>query len=261
VVQMIYLWALLLAALLLGHEGTFAQGGIQGTKHDLSFSDFSSTRIGHQTASCEFCHTPHGTVANREAPLWNLGQTKALYQIYTSPTLDVDTSAGPNGVSLTCLSCHDGTLAPDVLRNINGSSGFLNGMPAENGAGTSHNENSGNSTPVTGIANLGMDLRNDHPISIHYEDARSPSANRADGRAGFRSVIVDGTKKCVARPDVTSCSDPEALPLSSAIPGGPPDYVQCTSCHDPHQNPDMPTFLRKPNNGSSLCLTCHIKDG
>jgi predicted CXXCH cytochrome family protein len=36
--------------------------------------------------------------------------------------------------------------------------------------------------------------------------------------------------------------------------------VQCTSCHDPHRS-DTPTFLRKSNDGSALCLTCHVKDG
>ena len=34
-------------------------------------------------------------------------------------------------------------------------------------------------------------------------------------------------------------------------------YVYCRSCHDPHNN--VYSFLRVPNDGSQLCLTCHNK--
>ena len=42
--------------------------------------------------------------------------------------------------------------------------------------------------------------------------------------------------------------------------------VECASCHDPHGVPSggqgttfNPTFLRKANTGSAVCLTCHTK--
>ncbi|MES1982759.1 MAG: cytochrome c3 family protein [Pseudomonadota bacterium] len=34
--------------------------------------------------------------------------------------------------------------------------------------------------------------------------------------------------------------------------------VECATCHDPH-TPNNGTFLRVSNNGSGLCLSCHIK--
>jgi predicted CXXCH cytochrome family protein len=38
--------------------------------------------------------------------------------------------------------------------------------------------------------------------------------------------------------------------------GGP--SVECASCHDPH-TPNNGTFLRVSNQGSGLCLSCHVK--
>lgn len=47
---------------------------------------------------------------------------------------------------------------------------------------------------------------------------------------------------------------------------GTDSRVECASCHDPHGVPSAgpgstfnPTFLRKPNIGSTVCLTCHTK--
>jgi predicted CXXCH cytochrome family protein len=34
-------------------------------------------------------------------------------------------------------------------------------------------------------------------------------------------------------------------------------YIECSTCHDPHSNNSK--FLRLSNEGSRLCLTCHIK--
>jgi hypothetical protein len=59
------------------------------------------------------------------------------------------------------------------------------------------------------------------------------------------------------------------------VAGGEQPFVECGSCHDPH-NVDNPTFLRvsngipsalqadfpqaiSPDRGSALYLTCHIK--
>ena len=35
-------------------------------------------------------------------------------------------------------------------------------------------------------------------------------------------------------------------------------FVECASCHDPHSEVN-PTFLRVSNNGSAVCLACHVK--
>ena len=39
----------------------------------------------------------------------------------------------------------------------------------------------------------------------------------------------------------------------------PDGKIECTSCHDPHNQSGQPHMLVKSNRGSALCLTCHKK--
>ena len=54
----------------------------------------------------------------------------------------------PDGVSLLCLSCHDGTVALDAYGGDPGNAGTIGDQ-----------------------FDLGTDLNNDHPISIVYDSA------------------------------------------------------------------------------------------
>ncbi|MCU7852062.1 MAG: cytochrome c3 family protein [Candidatus Thiodiazotropha sp. (ex Monitilora ramsayi)] len=67
--------------------------------------------------------------------------------MYSSPSLDMTIAGSPAGVSLACLSCHDGTVAADQLLN------YPSGV---NGPG------------IFTVGGLGTDLSNDHPISLTY---------------------------------------------------------------------------------------------
>ncbi|MFQ5897604.1 MAG: cytochrome c3 family protein [Candidatus Methylomirabilia bacterium] len=233
--------ALVLAAV----GGAWAQG-ILDTKHNLSTNAGTGANraAGAQeiylTAGtsevCVFCHTPHGADTSVTAPLWNRAAiTTTGYQLYTSPTLDATTS-GPTGVSAACLSCHDGTIAFDALRNLPGSGGFDANAPSANWTWA------GGITNMSGrgITLLGTDLRDDHPVSMVYSDAKSPSSasgtnDHATGFTAAANGYVSGE-----------------LPLYSGL-------VQCGTCHDPHRA-NTKTFLRKANDNSDLCLTCHKKN-
>lgn len=77
-------------------------GGLVGSKHDFSQNGAVARDL------CLPCHTPH--ITNAEAPL--LVRKPAASQ----PTRSYRTPAGElNEASLVCLSCHDGTVAPDVF--------------------------------------------------------------------------------------------------------------------------------------------------
>lgn len=83
---------------------------------------------------CIFCHTPHAGQADVKgaagaAPLWNRRlPTDTAFIPYTGQNFDAQDSLGspgrPKGVSLACLSCHDGAVAFDALVNATGSGGF-----------------------------------------------------------------------------------------------------------------------------------------
>lgn len=82
--------------------------------------------------------------------------------------------------------------------------------------------------PLRGRADLGTDLSDDHPISFEY--ARALSTGHGE------------------------LADPTGL-----LPGVPLDarrQVQCTTCHDPHDN-RFRAFLRIDDRGGRLCTACH----
>jgi predicted CXXCH cytochrome family protein len=221
-----------------------AQGtGILGTKHNLSTSGTGAIHVTTGTAEvCVFCHTPHGADTTVAAPLWNRAINTTGYTMYSSDTVDATPDAQPTGVSLACLSCHDGTIAFDALRNLPGSGGYTD-TPSKDGTSTWIFQGTPNKKmPVGAITNLTQDLTNDHPVSMLYSAAKSPSSTSGvnDHATGFKEP--DGTGQFS-----------NGIRLYAG-------KVQCASCHDPHRS-NTPTFLRVSNDASAVCLTCHRKDG
>jgi len=207
--------ALVSAAALVPGVAKAQTDNVTSSKHNMS------TRSGltNYGEVCVYCHTPHGGQI-QNAPLWNRGFGSGPYAMYNnaySSTIDMTVAASPQGVSLACLSCHDGTIGLDVIIN-------------KPNVDTSR-AGSGNTMPVNAgqfFANLGTELRNDHPISITYDNVVDPAFNAASGgKVGSQ------------------------LPLYSG-------RVECGTCHNPHNTTNTP-FLRVANSASNLCKTCHIK--
>lgn len=224
-----------------------AQGTVAFGPHDFSAgAALRNTDLLINGQTCVFCHTPHeGSVS---VPLWNRSSVTTTYQVYTSSTMDAaaPTSASiQSGVSGACLSCHDGSIAVDVLTNLAGvahaaSIAFTRQATAK---GTYSAGGTGTGNVMTGGSPfLGTDLRNDHPITIVYETARAATP------AEFVTQTITGSKITVGTT--------EPLPLYGASTATA--TVECASCHNPHNN-SRGFFLRKSNAGSAMCLTCHIK--
>lgn len=236
------------ALLVFGWNATAAaQNTIANGPHDFSAGAAirnSDASIDGQT--CVFCHTPHaGSVS---VPLWNRGTPIRTYQVYASSSLDATAPTSEtiqSGVSGACLSCHDGSIGIDVLTNLAGvahaaSIAFTRQTAAKatyGSSGTGSNNLLSGGSPF-----LGSDLRNDHPIAIVYETARTATPTE------FVTQTMAGTKINVG---VT-----EPLPLFGTSTATA--TVECASCHNPHNNAQG-SFLRKANTASALCLTCHIK--
>lgn len=250
--------AILIAALAMG-------GTIVGSRHDLSLFNqraFGTPDTGPMTGfsfnnykqACIYCHTPHG--ANNAAPLWNRQLPEQTgYQMYDGPNFDSRLGPAPDGISLACLSCHDGSVAVDAIRvkpKDYEDTGTHYKMSREGSAGSDscgkcHNRTDGAYGGITGahdavVRYLEKDLRDDHPISMPLPTVdmdpqfNQPTIMKDDGGRMFPNGI-------------------------QTFEG---DKVQCASCHDPH-NPDernvegRDPFLRTSNRGSALCLTCHAK--
>jgi len=79
---------------------------------------------------------------------------------------------------------------------------------------------------------IGTDLSDDHPISFRYDS----------GLAAEQGEL----------------RDPAALP--DALPLDREQQLQCTTCHDPHDD-SIGHFLRMTNQESQLCRSCHEISG
>jgi hypothetical protein len=180
---------------------------------------------------CIVCHIPHN--AKTTAPkglLWNHVITTATFQTYSSPTLSSVTGQ-PGGTSLLCLSCHDGSVAIGSYGNMTGT-WFYPGKRS----------------------NIGVNLSNDHPISIAYNSALvsknsglyDPSTQSSGlGSTIDRDLLKEGKIEC------STCHD---VHVKRNIAG-------CSGCHGMHGGSlyKETLSLRKANTGSAFCLTCHIK--
>jgi hypothetical protein len=104
---------------------------VRNTKHNFFLNQDVGYTEAQTTEICVFCHTPHGgrpSDATTAVPLWNRALPSGNgFTMYDSPNFDgkaSQTTGKPLGVSLACLSCHDGTIGIDSLINSPGSGGF-----------------------------------------------------------------------------------------------------------------------------------------
>ncbi len=274
---------------------TWAKENIRNTKHNLSTTGLYNIKTTGTTSTtgtaeiCVFCHTPHG--ANTAAyPLWNRASSSATYVMYSGVNIDGTIATTPQGVSLACLSCHDGTVAFDQLFNAPGSGGNNGG----NSAGFTFNNDitkfdDGSYAP---FPNLGPNLMNDHPISIEIckstQTEHDSQFTEACTNGQTPSAASKGTGTgvlLIRRTDGSLPSDVrDAVRAYKNTAGG--WNVECASCHNPHENSSR--FLRYQsaitggagtypaqvgyptegaegftdvdrNKGSLLCLSCHAK--
>jgi len=243
------------------------KANIVGSPHDFTSSTYTftgpstgATASSVTTNLCYFCHIVHKTATNSSglastsslAPgfmLWNHGlSSQGSYGVYSSPTFNamlaaagvaLPTDLGNNNniasskVSNLCLSCHDGTVA--IASFYEG--GF--GLPAN---GSFWNNGHGNSTTMyTGMTLT--DLSKTHPINFQY----------TPGLAGVASITVPAS--------------PSSVDGNGEVPlYGGAYYMQCTTCHDPHNGPTAvhgsqfpfaQAFFQGYTGSGGFCIYCH----
>lgn len=271
-------------------------GSIVQTRHNLtmSYNPGARTIMGaiarnDYGAICVYCHTPHGANTQIKAPLWNRTVNNGSYTTYDKPTTLMRPIGQPGPNSLTCLSCHDGTISIDSVLNMPGSGfeptlsgdrnnqtgssnlAFLNkwasnaeGLPSPQhyklGPDVAapfctqcHNSNTGPTNP-SAMSNfkvfaIGTDLRDDHPVGVQFPDTFGPGIDFNEPNVKLPGKMAFFDKNS------NSHADPEEVRLYDTGDGY---EVECASCHDPHGVESggdgtrfNPSFLRV-NNGVAL---------
>jgi len=241
---------------------TTAGTGINGTVHDLSTNHNGINYVANPadplTRICIFCHAPHNTIRLSTAPggtgpqanaaftylpLWNhtLTANFGSYTMYENgpgapqvgPKASQAIAQGmlqPGGVSLLCLSCHDGSVSVNSYGNTD--------QP-------SYSRSSGGPTMGAGYQ-IGKDnyLGNHHPVGFDYDQVIS------DGDNAIRSADTAY---------LTSNTDPVRNHLFTG-PNGPNKYMECATCHAVHNTGNTgESLLWRSDKSSHMCLTCHVK--
>ena len=239
---------------------------VANTKHNLSVTGPGTATATVEDQVCVFCHTPHGASNFPGSPLWNRQLSNQTYTVYTSSSLDAEDIMGqldqPGGSSKLCLSCHDGTLAIGTVNVLGGQPNVdisMTGTAPDGSMPAGEGE-------LTGFTrDLGIDLTNDHPISLNYDTTL----------ANADSELLDPV--AAAHIGVRAPGFRPLVPLEDTGTGGSAQ-IQCASCHDPHIRDEdvnaIAKFLRlnrfqqaSPLGGNFdpdvdiVCLSCHDKSG
>jgi len=261
--------AIALTGLIAGYAyaGATPKTGINGSLHDMNAWAGAGATKDVYGRTCVFCHTPHNAQpapnADSKAPLWNRADTtwnSASYgwvaplnqslnglQQVEAIAFNTDPLVGPTRL---CMSCHDGSIAVD--------------SHASNGA------QNGTLTFQQGARGLIADLTITHPIGFKYSQAVSSRPGElvpsTDGFIDAGSAVVNSSSfNTKSRGGLPQTSVKIADVLYTGADSG--DYVTCASCHDVHNTVNAASdtgkgynfFLRARQEGSAICLSCHIK--
>jgi hypothetical protein len=228
-----FLIPLLVLGLLVGIS-TVVWSSILGTPHDVGVPE-----------PCAMCHTPHNGAG--EYPLWNRNQTAQVYTLYSSISFDMSKYTpynAPKSPSSLCLVCHNGVASE--LVNYPGPCSNLD--PAYDLA-------------LSGCADLGIDLTDDHPLAFTY----APGVDNATDNNVFPAVTSYTRPSGAVRKYIQS---PTLVDVKYWLYNGDNNNTafECATCHSVHDLVDYDgkddyqvRFLRRDNTGSDMCLDCHTK--
>lgn len=186
-----------------------ASQSIVNSVHNLSASGPGDVRALSESEICIFCHTPHNSLPS--SPLWNREDPGYTYTLYHSSTTEA-VPGQPDGASILCLSCHDGTTALGSVLSRTGDIDFSGGI----------------STLPPGSSNISTDLANDHPVSFDYTTGLAA----ADGQLKDPTAIIPPVSLHNGRMQCTSCHDPHRNLTNDFLILTNQSSELCFSCHN-----------------------------
>lgn len=252
---------LFLSSSAMAFDGTYVPGdGIIGTVHDLGTNHdglaYEATPDDSLNRVCIFCHAPHNTMRLSPAnggpgvgsgpqaddafdylPLWNheLTDNAESYTMYQNgpgaPTIGskasqaIQNTMTVGGVSLLCLSCHDGSVAVNSYGNTSQPTA------SQSGGGATIGEQ----------YTIGKDnyLGNHHPIGFNYDDVAAGDTEIRE--ADTATMGTAGT-------------------VRDHLLGAGNTQMECATCHSVHNKGNTgESLLWRSDVNSNLCLTCHDK--
>ena len=178
------------------------------SRHNLSVSGPGTITATSESEVCIFCHTPHNSSPRK--PLWNKADPGVTYDLYSSSTLDA-VPGQPDGSSILCLSCHDGTIA---LGNVLSRSTLIEMA-------------GGISAMPTGTSNLSTYISDDHPISFLYNATLAAT----DGELADPSSLSEPVELEDERLQCTSCHDPHRDIYGDFLVASTQYSGLCMYCH------------------------------
>jgi len=168
--------------------------GVTGSKHDLSNPEAGRDDV------CGSCHVPHRPEPPTSKPAWD--PNADLTRTFGNP---IQKRLAPGRGTTLCLTCHDGTVAPDLINGIT-PGGFTN-----------------KSTPAMFTA--GGQTGN-HPMGIKYPQVDKGFRAASSVIAAGTVTLPGGNVECI------SCHDPHdtsgvayMLAMSNAR------SALCLTCH------------------------------
>jgi predicted CXXCH cytochrome family protein len=185
-----------------------ASQSIVNTKHNLSVSGPGTIKAVSESEICVFCHTPHN--GRPDHPLWNRNDPTLNYTLYGSSTTQA-IPGQPDGASILCLSCHDGTIALGSVISRTVPILFQGGV----------------TTMPSGVSNLTQNISNDHPISFIYNSALAA----ADGELKDPATLTGPVKLSNGKLQCTSCHDPHKNVYTSFLVATNQSSDLCAYCH------------------------------
>jgi predicted CXXCH cytochrome family protein len=144
-------------------------------------------------------------------PLWNRRDPGVTYILYGSSTVQA-AQGQPDGSSVLCLSCHDGTIALGNVLSRTADITFMGGI----------------TRMPTGKSNLSTDLSDDHPVSFLYNSALAA----ADGQLKDPALITQPVHLENGKVQCVSCHDPHLNLFSDFLVATNQFSELCFKCHD-----------------------------
>lgn len=197
---------------------------VVNSKHDLSaHSATSGPKAVTELQTCMFCHAMHKPV--QLDALWNRVGAPTDFTFYSSNYLN--NYLGMKAPTMTDLNASKTKLCLSCHDGVTALGAVFSVAP--------------NTVEMTGGISaskvIGTNLANDHPVLYDVKPGAGPPAQ-------------PGTDPEIQLP-----------PAGDAVKVyGETNRVECTSCHDPHDNTNG-SFLVKSNANAALCTSCHIKTG